>query len=1462
MDSPAASSLRSSWGFGRKSIRLQLIVLVLVAVLPAFVAAIWHLVHERERDRRVAIDRVRQLADGVSGRLQGQLNVYSNTLMLIAGQPLIRAMSPGVCDPLIGSFTRLNPEFVTIGTRDRLGNPVCTYMPDPPRREQLLEFPWFAPALAQDGFYASNAFFAPKAQRWVTVLTTPVREDAGAALGLVALPLDLLKFNQLVMQDLPQGVLITVLDRQSQIILRSTELSEYLGRSLARQLAPASDVIEFNLVGVVELQDQTGVARIFAYRRMPGTGWLVFAGLPRDAVFAPADAALRNSVLGSIALLALALVLAWRLSRRIVQPLEAMIATSTRIAAGDTAARVATSNAPPDVAELGDAFNQMLQARQLAELALRENEENLASTLQSIGDAVIATDAAGRVIRMNPAAERLTGWQRTQADGKPVNQVFRITAAPDGGMAPDPVQEVLRTGQVVGLANGTELESRDGTRYHIADSAAPIRDKGGVIVGVVLVFSDVTAQVAAQRDLREAFNFFRQIIDNLPLGLNVMDAQGRYLEWNPAMEAIRGHTRDEMLGRSVAETYPREPAAQYGEVMEACARALKGEQVLRPDVLVHGSHPPVWNTVRHGPMRDAQGNIVGSLSIVQDVTKRKLAEMAMRASQENLAITLQSIGDAVIATDVRGHITRMNPVAERLTGWPLDEALGRPLTEVFRIVHAVTREVPVDPVQYVLASGDVMGLANHTALLCRDGSERHISDSAAPIRDADGQLVGVVLVFSDVSEQYRLQQVLVESEGRYRALVDASPVAVVVHQHNRVLFVNPAAVRLLGAPDADMLLGRSILDYVDPDQHALIAQRAQLAQNDIIDFPMQEWRYLRVDGSVVDVQAQACLIRLNGEPAVQVSCMDITARKRAEEQLRENEARFRALTTLSSDWYWEQDEEFRFVPVKGEQTDWSASANQHLLGATYLGKKRWEIGENQLTLSQWEQHRADLRAHREFRELQMRFEKPDGTFLWASISGMPVFDAKGVFRGYRGIGRDITADKAAQDQINALAFYDALTNLPNRRLLIEQLKQALVTHARSQQHAALLFIDLDNFKTLNDTLGHETGDQLLLQVAQRLLACVRGADTVARLGGDEFVVMLQGLSAQAMDAASDAEHVGLKILEAFAPAFLLAGREYRSTPSIGITLFGRGDQSVEDLLKQADLAMYQAKAAGRNTLRMFDEGMQAAVDARAAMESDLRAALKQRQFVLHYQPVVGKNGLVSGAEALVRWQHPERGQIPPGQFIAIAEATRLIVPLGLWVLDTACAQLAQWGARDKTRHLTMAVNVSAHQFMEPDFVAQVEAALQRSAANPACLKLELTESLLADNIDDVIHKMTALRVRGVAFSLDDFGTGYSSLSYLKLLPLAHLKIDQSFVRSLLVDPNDAAIARTIVALGESLGLAVIAEGVETDGQHQFLLAMGCEAFQGYLFSRPVPIDQFDGLLQTPLPRPSSAPSAP
>jgi diguanylate cyclase (GGDEF)-like protein len=439
--------------------------------------------------------------------------------------------------------------------------------------------------------------------------------------------------------------------------------------------------------------------------------------------------------------------------------------------------------------------------------------------------------------------------------------------------------------------------------------------------------------------------------------------------------------------------------------------------------------------------------------------------------------------------------------------------------------------------------------------------------------------------------------------------------------------------------------------------------------------------------------------------------------------------------------------------------------------------------------------------------------------------------------------------QAAHDEIRNLAFFDPLTGLPNRRLLLDRLQQTLTVSVRCKRKRALLFVDLDDFKTLNDTLGHHIGDLLLQEVARRIVASIREADTVARLGGDEFVVLLQDLSELSEDAAAQAKLVAEKILVTIHQPYLLDGREYRSCSSIGITVFGSPQDTSNEVLQQADIAMYQAKAAGRNTLHFFAPALQAAVNARAQMEEDLRLAIKEKKFQLFYQPQIDR-GTVIGAEALVRWKHPKRGFLPPGEFIPLAEQTGLILSVGDWVLETACKQIAEWGSRKSTAELTVSVNISARQLLNPDFVKNVLGTLGRTRANPRNLKLELTESMFVDDLEDVVAKMTELKSHGLRFSLDDFGVGYSSLAYLRRLPLDQLKIDQEFVRDILVDASSSAIAQSIISLGKAMGLSVIAEGVETEEQRDFLARMGCHSFQGFLFSAPIPPEQFESLLRS------------
>ena len=620
------------------------------------------------------------------------------------------------------------------------------------------------------------------------------------------------------------------------------------------------------------------------------------------------------------------------------------------------------------------------------------------------------------------------------------------------------------------------------------------------------------------------------------------------------------------------------------------------------------------------------------------------------------------------------------------------------------------------------------------------------------------------------------------------------------------------------------------MNLYTPQYRPLIEAAVQAAIKDGTHYDLELQKYT-AKGRLIWVRAQGSAVMRDGKAVKLIGAMqDITARKAAEAELR-----IAAIAFESQESIFIADADWKILRTNhafSRMTGYSAEEALGHRAARLLHSGRQDAA----FYSQMTQTLVETGSW--LGEVWDRRKNGEIYPAWLIITS--VKDAAGEVTHYVVTMTDIAQRKAAEDQIVNLAFYDTLTGLPNRRLLMDRLEKALAQWGRHNRKGALLFVDLDNFKALNDTLGHDTGDFLLEQVGERLRNCVRDGDTVARLGGDEFVVMLENLSEDVLDAASQAESVGEKILETLNANYRLGTYEHRSTPSIGITLFGEQRETIDEPLKRADLAMYQAKAAGRNTLRFFDPEMQAVVSNRVALEQDLRNALVQGQFLLHYQVQVLAKGQATGAEALVRWQHPLRGLVSPLDFIPLAEETGLILPLGIWVLETACSQLAVWANSPAMAHFTVAVNVSPRQFHQSDFVGQVQAVLERTGARASHLKLELTEGLLVANIEDVIAKMTLLKALGVGFSLDDFGTGYSSLSYLKRLPLDQLKIDQGFVRDILVDTNDAAIAKMVIVLAESLGLDVIAEGVETQAQQDFLASQGCAAYQGYHFSRPLP----------------------
>ncbi|MEX2240951.1 MAG: EAL domain-containing protein [Burkholderiales bacterium] len=575
---------------------------------------------------------------------------------------------------------------------------------------------------------------------------------------------------------------------------------------------------------------------------------------------------------------------------------------------------------------------------------------------------------------------------------------------------------------------------------------------------------------------------------------------------------------------------------------------------------------------------------------------------------------------------------------------------------------------------------------------------------------------------------------------------------------------------------------------------------------------------------------------------------DVTGLKEAEAALRAGEARFRDLTELSSDWYWEQDADLRFTLVSSKIREFSMDAQ--------IGKTRWETPVEGVSEEQWRAHRGLLEARQPFQDFVYQRRDVHGELRTISISGRPIFDEQGNFQGYRGSGRDITQQRLTEEKIRHMAHHDALTQLPNRLLLQDRVGQAIAKAKRNDEVLALLFIDLDRFKTINDSLGHAIGDRLLQAVGRRLLACTRAADTVARIGGDEFVVLLGDL-----DRPETARHVAQKVLEALAEPLTLDNHALQVTPSIGIAAYPADGEEVETLMRNADTAMYHAKQVGRNNFQFFTQAMNEAAQQRLQLEADLRYAVERGELVLLYQPQFDlRSGGIVGFEALVRWRHPQRGMVPPSEFIPAAEETGLIGAIGEWVLRAACAQAIAWQGAGHTK-LQAAVNCSAKQFQEDGFVALIDDILRSSGMPAQRLELEITESVIIHHTAAVNARFQALEDMGVRISIDDFGTGYSSLSYLKRLPIHQLKIDQSFVRDIGTDPNDAAIVSAIVTIAHALGLEVVAEGVETAEQLAFLRAKGCDVAQGYLFSRPLPAEEFGRLLAEWTPQAAVAPTA-
>ncbi len=838
-----------------------------------------------------------------------------------------------------------------------------------------------------------------------------------------------------------------------------------------------------------------------------------------------------------------------------------------------------------------------------------------------------------------------------------------------------------------------------------------------------------------------------------------------------------------------------------------------------------------WSVIRFfetGPIGFLAMVIVMSVALTSDMLQR------MRASESNFRSLFDNSPSAILAVDSKNlRIVQANDIALEMFAAGMPEILGKTVAELSHRDDYDSMECRKDHEN--LSSGQIKRLICEKRFRRQDGSIFIGLVCSSTLRDGSGKALRFIHSIIDITERKQAEIALRESEIRFRTIIEQSPVGLVLGRDGFIVEANDVFLQMYGYQDIGEVLGQPMINHIAPGSRSDVEERIRRRLNGEPTESSYETVGLRKDGAEFPVHISARRMALSEGPLTCAFEIDISEQKKAEADLR-----IAAIALESHEGILIADADNVILKVNRSFSQITGYSAEEVIGKSphILSSGLQDVG---FYAAMWK----SLNETGTW-EGELWNKRKNGEIYPERLTVTAVKDSSGIITNYVGFFTDITESRAAAEKINHLAFYDHLTELPNRRLLVDRLHQAQASSQRTRKEGAVLFLDLNDFKSLNDTLGHATGDELLQQIAARLTACMREGDTVSRFGGDEFVVILEGLSSQPMAAAEQTEAACNKIFAVLNQPYQLGMHQYQCTISIGATLFRGRQQTIEELLKQADIALYQAKRGDGNTLRFFDRKMQEAIDFRTALESELHQSVRSGKFKLHYQIQVDNSGNPIGAEALIRWMHPERGQIIPSHFIPLAEEIGLILPIGQWVIESACAQIKKW--EEAGRDLVLSVNISAKQLHHPDFAADVSAVVNRFGIDPKRLKMELTESMLLENIEETINTMNALRRIGVRFSLDDFGTGYSSLQYLKRLPLDELKIDQSFIRDIVTDGNDQAIVKTIIAVAQSLNLGVIAEGVETEEQRLFLEGTGCKHYQGYLFGKPAHVEEFEGML--------------
>lgn len=1068
--------------------------------------------------------------------------------------------------------------------------------------------------------------------------------------------------------------------------------------------------------------------------------------------------------------------------------------------------------------------------------SLTEAEKKYRTIFDDALEGIFQSTLTGQILTVNHAAARMLGY------ASPRDLIDNVRdVKTDVWFDPKERLRYLRSLRTPknDAVHGYEcrFKRKDGSVIWIAIHGRLVRGEKGRPLYHEGMIEDITERVMATQAMKESEMRFRSLFENSTMNLLLIEPDGGVIvDANRAASNYYGYSLKDLIGAPITLLNTLAPE----EIYEERRRALLEERNF-----FKFQHRLASGALRDVHVYSSPVHIGGKLilySIVFDVTEQMRAERELKENAQLLEEAQRVGGAGSYIYDVATTCWTSSLVMDEICG--IDASFERTLEGWLSLIRPDQRsEIKNYLLHEVIEKRKVFD-KEYRILRKNDGCERWVIEKGRLEYDGQGRPVRLYGTIKDITESKRADMALRASELRYRTTFQTSIDAITISRMDdgTIIDANHAFTQTTGYTRKEVL-GKNTEElalWIDPEDRLKI--RAMMTLDGICQ--NYQIQYRKKNGEPGWGLLSVSLIELDGVTCALSITRNITEERaavqklfEAQEALRISEERYRTVFQASLDCISiARLSDGVIIDINRAYLNLLGYGSDEVLGNTCEGLDIWVDPHEREVMN------AMLCNEQSFRDTRTRLRRKDGRLIWVLISASTIeVDNTPCMLT---ILRDVSEAKAAEDRIWNLAFYDSLTQLPNRRLLLDRLRQMLASGMRSYHMHALLFIDLDNFKSLNDTYGHQNGDALLGEVAQRLVGCVRASDTVARLGGDEFIILLDYLDPDHEIAARQSETVARKILATIEKPFMLNGREYFSTSSIGITLFDGLRESTSELLQQADIAMYQAKSSGRNTLRFFAPELQAAVQTRAALEEEIRTALRAQQFYLEFQPQVDCGGLV-GTETLIRWLHPQRGLLMPGTFIPVAEESGLIIPLGAWTLETACRQICIWSNTDPILRLPVAVNISARQFRQPDFIEHLFAILDRTGADPTLLKLELTESMLLDDIDEMAAKMHEIKKRGVQFSLDDFGTGYSSLSYLKRLPFDQLKIDRAFVHDLLDDLGSRVIAQTIISLGHALGLNVIAEGIETCEQRDLLLELGCSAFQGHFFGRPQPLAEFE-----------------